>query len=173
MIRLSDPLGQRHNPRPTGRSRVKFVYRDLCACPQTCPAAIIKGNLDTGQCACADALPSGNATPLPYSRPGAVIGLNLHVSDIGKYVRLYLTQAGVKFVIAPLVALLMVSLFHLEAHDLPGKIVLTQAFMPAAIYSVLLSNIFGLNARLASAMFVVNTLVFLVIVLPLLAVFAL
>jgi predicted permease len=101
----------------------------------------------------------------------AVIGLNLHLGDIRKYIRLYFTQAGVKFVVAPLMALLMISLFGLKFHDLPAKVVLTQGFMPAGVYSVLLSNIFGLNARLASALFVVNTGLFLLVILPLLALF--
>ena len=65
----------------------------------------------------------------------------------------------------------MVSLFGLKFQELPAKIVLTQGFMPAGVYSVLLSNIFGLNARLASALFVVNTGLFLLVVLPILALF--
>ena len=99
----------------------------------------------------------------------AVIGLGLHLGDIRGYTRLYLSQAGVKFVIAPLLAVVMINLFGLEVHDLPAKVVLTQAFMPTAVYSVLISNIFGLNARLATALFVVNTGLFLLVVLPTLA----
>ena len=97
-----------------------------------------------------------------------IIGLNLHLSDIRGYTRLCFSQAGVKFIIAPLLGVLMVSLFGLKSHELPAKVVLTMAFMPAAVNSVLISNIFGLNGRLASALFVVNTVLFLGVVLPLL-----
>jgi predicted permease len=44
-----------------------------------------------------------------------------------------------------------------------------QGFMPTAVSSVLIANLFGLNTRMASALFVVNTVIFLVLVLPILA----
>ena len=97
-----------------------------------------------------------------------IIGLNLHLSDIRGYTGLCFSQAGVKFVIAPLLAVLMITLFGLKSHELPAKVALTMAFMPTAVNSVLISNIFGLNGRLASALFVVNTVLFLGVVLPLL-----
>ena len=107
-------------------------------------------------------------TFLAYS----IIGLSLYLGQIQKYIRLYFSQAAVRFVISPLLALLLVALFGLRISELPGKVVLTMGFMPSAIYTVLIANLFDLNSRLASALFVVNTAVFLVIVLPLLAIFA-
>ena len=98
-----------------------------------------------------------------------VIGLNLRLGEVRKYVRLYFAQAVVKFAIAPLLALLLITIFGLDYNQLLTKVVLTLAFMPTAVIGVLICNVFGLNARLASAMFVINTLVFLLIVLPILA----
>jgi predicted permease len=43
-----------------------------------------------------------------------------------------------------------------------------QSIMPVAVYSVVSSILFELDSRLASGMFVVNTALFLVLVLPLL-----
>jgi predicted permease len=103
----------------------------------------------------------------------AVIGLSLHLGQIRKYISLYLGQAAVKFMVAPLLALVMIAVFGLKSNQLAAKVVLTQGFMPTAVNSVLIANLFGLNSRLASAMFVVNTAIFLLIVLPILAVFAL
>nr|HPR04477.1 hypothetical protein [Deltaproteobacteria bacterium] len=50
-------------------------------------------------------------------------------------------------------------------------VILLQAFMPAAIYSVVASVLFDLDGPLASNMFVWNTLLFLAGVLPVLLVF--
>ena len=103
----------------------------------------------------------------------SIIGLSLHLNQLRGYIRLYISQAGVRFVISPLLALLMVGLFGLGMSELPAKVVLTLGFMPAAIYTVLIANLFDLNAKLASALFVVNTAVFLIIVLPIFFIFAL
>ena len=98
-----------------------------------------------------------------------MIGLSLHLDHIGKYARLYLSQGFVKFIIAPLVSLVLALLLGLKAWELPGAVAVIQGFMPAAVNSVLIASLFGLNARVASALFVVNTAIFLVLVLPILA----
>ena len=98
-----------------------------------------------------------------------VVGLSLHPDHIGKYGRLYLSQGFVKFIIAPLVSLVLVVLLGFRARELPGAVAVIQGFMPTAVNSVLIGNLFGLNTRMASALFVVNTVIFLVLVLPILA----
>lgn len=98
-----------------------------------------------------------------------VVGLSLHPDHIGKYGRLYLSQGFVKFIIAPLVSLVVVVLLGFRARELPGAVAVIQGFMPTAVNSVLIGNLFGLNTRMASALFVVNTVIFLVLVLPILA----
>ncbi len=98
-----------------------------------------------------------------------VIGLSLHLDHIGKYGRLYLSQGFVKFIIAPLVSVVLVVLLGFRVWELPGAVAVIQAFMPTAVSSVLIASLFGLNTRMASALFVVNTAVFLVLILPILA----
>ena len=51
------------------------------------------------------------------------------------------------------------------SHDIKSVIQI-QSFMPAAIYSVVTAVLFDLDARLASSLFVVNTLIFILLVLP-------
>ncbi len=94
--------------------------------------------------------------------------MSLHPDHIGKYGRLYLSQGFGKFIIAPLVSLVVVILLGLRTRDLPGAVAVIQGFMPTAVSSVLIGNLFGLNTRMASALFVVNTVIFLVLVLPIL-----
>ncbi len=98
-----------------------------------------------------------------------MVGLSLHPDHIRKYGRLYLSQGSVKFIVAPLVSLGLILLFGLKARELPGAVAVIQGFMPTAVSSVLIGNLFGLNTRMASAMFVVNTVIFLAVVLPILA----
>ena len=99
----------------------------------------------------------------------SIIGLSLHFGHLQKYIRLYFTQGFIKFIIAPLLALLLIGLFGLKMNTPAGAVALTQGFMPTAVNAVLIANLFRLNARMASALFVVNTTVFLLVVLPILA----
>lgn len=97
-----------------------------------------------------------------------MIGLSLHLDHLGKYSRLCLSQGFVKFIVMPLVSLALVLLLGFRVWELPGAVAMIQAFMPAAVNSVLIANLFGLNARMASVLFVVNTTIFLLLVLPIL-----
>lgn len=97
-----------------------------------------------------------------------VVGLTLHFGQIRRYTRMYLSHAAVRFMVAPSLSLLAVILFGLKFNEVPTLVVLIQGFMPTAVNTVLISNLFHLNARLASALLVVNTGIFLVVILPLL-----
>ncbi len=99
----------------------------------------------------------------------AIIGVSFHFGRLQRYIRLYMTQSLVKFVIGPLLALLFICLFGLKLDSAAGAVALVQGFMPSGVNTVLFSNLFGLNARMASALFVVNTAIFLLIILPILS----
>jgi len=101
------------------------------------------------------------------------IGLQLHFNRIGERPILYVTLAAAKFVCAPVITLALLILLTFLAGPLPEtafKVVLIEGFMPAAVFAVIVSNLYGLNPRLASMLFVVNTATFLVVVLPVLAI---
>ncbi len=75
-------------------------------------------------------------------------------------------MAAVKFLLAPAVAIILAQLLPLEE---PARaVIILQGFMPVAIYSVVASVLFSLDARRASSLLVLNTLVFLTTVLPVL-----
>jgi predicted permease len=95
------------------------------------------------------------------------IGVTLHLSKVREFLHAYLTQAAVKFVLSPLVAAGLVLAFALHGPD--AKVVLIDASMSQAFYSVMIANIFGLNVHLANSMFLVNTLTFLLVVFPVLS----
>jgi predicted permease len=70
----------------------------------------------------------------------------------------------VKFALLPLCTLAVLG--HVSIAGPVKMVVVIQSFMPAAIYSVVTSMLFGLDTRKASSLFVVNTLAFLLGVLP-------
>jgi len=103
-----------------------------------------------------------------------VTGLRLHLGQLGAHKRLYALVAAVKFLLMPAVAAVLVGLMWLAGHPLvhpagaPGwKVALVQASTPVAIYAVVISNLFHLDDRLASVIFVVNTICYLAVVMPL------
>lgn len=100
-----------------------------------------------------------------------VTGLRLHFSHLKNNLRLYAWLAGIKFVAAPLVAMGLICLVRLVGLDLgslPVKVMIVESFMPMALFAVAVANLYGLDAPLASSLFVANTAMFLVFVLPIL-----
>lgn len=96
-------------------------------------------------------------------------GLRLHVGQLGLHRRQYVAAGLIKFVLMPAVGAALLGVLMLAGHPLSSpawKVVLVQASTPAAIYSVIISNLFDLDDRLASLVFVVNTASYLVLILP-------
>jgi len=92
------------------------------------------------------------------------LGLNFSFGDFRSTGREQLLLAAVKFLVLPLITFFVLRFFNLE----PGvkTVIMLESFMPAAVYSVVASILFDLDSRLASSVFVINTIVFLVLVLP-------
>ena len=55
----------------------------------------------------------------------------------------------------------------LALEGMVASVILLQAFMPAAIYTVVTAVLFELDAALASSLMVCNTIIFLLLILPL------
>ncbi|MCG3180007.1 MAG: hypothetical protein BIFFINMI_02361 [Phycisphaerae bacterium] len=100
----------------------------------------------------------------------ATTGLTLHFGGLGRHGGLFAAIGVAKFLFLPAVGAALVWLMAAMGWPLPspaGKVVLVQASTAVAIYAVLISNMFGLDDRLASIIFVINTTCYLLIVLPL------
>lgn len=92
------------------------------------------------------------------------VGVNFVPGRLGNMRRENAMMAGIKFGVMPLVALGLVWLLPLSPS---GRwVVLLESCMPAATYSVVAAVLYDLDADLASNLFVVNTGIFLVLVLP-------
>jgi hypothetical protein len=93
------------------------------------------------------------------------LGLTLEPGALLKYKKEHAYLALVKFLALPLLAALFLQIIPLP-HEYK-RVILIESMMPAAVYSVITSILFRLNRSMASSLFLVNTALFLVIVIPL------
>jgi predicted permease len=97
------------------------------------------------------------------------IGLRLRIGDLLHYKPHHAALAVTKFVAMPGLAWVIVALLartRLGLDPLPTDVVLISAACPSAINTVIVSNLFHLNARLASILWLTNTALFAIVVLP-------
>ena len=100
------------------------------------------------------------------------IGAQLTIVSPRQWLGACLVMSGIKFLYTPLVAwgLLHIHTFHLTG--LPRVIVLLQASTPVAVSPLILPMLFGLDRKLANALWLVTTCVaipWLLLITPLLA----
>ena len=96
------------------------------------------------------------------------LGINFQTGHIKSGFREQAALASSKFILIPLITFAILSITDLD--PLVKTVIQVQSFMPAAVYSVISSILFDLDAKLTSGLFVVNSLLFLGIVLPVLMV---
>ena len=97
------------------------------------------------------------------------LGLTFHFNSIGQYIKAHVVLGSIKFLLLPF---FVISVLHFtNFSEIIEKVIIIEAFMPVAVFSVITSALFDHNTRYASSLFVVNTLVFIVIVLPFIFIF--
>lgn len=92
------------------------------------------------------------------------LGMSFNFHDVKDIKREYLILSLIKFMLVPLITLLI--LMQIDLARPIRAVIAIQSFMPVAIYSVVTSILFELDSRLASGLFVINTMIFLMVVLP-------
>ncbi len=98
------------------------------------------------------------------------LGINFKIGDLTSYMRELTTISLTKFLIIP--GLTFIVLQFCSFDKTIELTILLQSFAPAAIYSVISSILFDLDSRMTSGIFVMNSLIFLFVVMPLLMVFS-
>ncbi len=96
-------------------------------------------------------------------------GLRLHFSQMSAHYRLYGWVAGVKFILLPATAAVILLVLHAAGLNFPetaNRVVLVQASTAVGVYAVIIANLFDLDDRLASVLFFTNTVFYLALVLP-------
>jgi predicted permease len=97
------------------------------------------------------------------------IGMRLRLSDALGFSKQHVLLATMKFVAMPLATLAMILAVDLTPFPLPPlawHVLLIESLMPAGISTVILANLFHLDARMGSTLWIWNTAVFLGVVLP-------
>ena len=97
------------------------------------------------------------------------LGMSFRVGNLRGMMREHVSLALIKFLIIPFIV--SVVLFLIDLDRTVEIIIFIQSFMPAAIYSVISSILFDLDSEFASGLFVINTLIFFIVVLPLIMLF--
>lgn len=92
------------------------------------------------------------------------LGINFEIGHITASYKEQVALAISKFIVLPLITFSVLNFINID-HSVK-TVIQVQSFMPAAIYSVISSILFDLDSRLTSGLFVINSLLFLGIVLP-------
>lgn len=98
------------------------------------------------------------------------IGMRLHVDQIRPHLKSHTILGAVKFLATPLLTLGLLLIARNVGLAPPPSLLdqtfLLIAFMPTAIQTVIVSNLFHLDARMAGSIWIVNTLIFVCLILP-------
>ncbi len=98
------------------------------------------------------------------------IGLRLHGAHFWRLRKMIVALAGTRFIFSGLVGLAVVWMADFTPWGLSGmarNVFYIEAIVPTAVSMVAVANMFDLRPREGSALFVANSLMYLVIVLPL------
>jgi len=99
------------------------------------------------------------------------IGLRVTFSRLKNYLPLYFNLSAVKFIITPIVAFLVIKLLTrlgCRLDELSTNVIIVQSLAPPAVFMVTVSNVFGLDSKMGSVLWVVTTAIFAVVVVPIL-----
>jgi predicted permease len=100
---------------------------------------------------------------------GIGLRLRIHHHEILHHLRPHLLLTVLKFALTPIIATALLLTLQWSGYRLDPSaycFIILETLVPAGVLSVMLSNLFHLDARLASALWITNTLLFVVIPLP-------
>ncbi|MEM0914430.1 MAG: hypothetical protein AAGK09_07445 [Planctomycetota bacterium] len=175
---LASHFGTAEDRRDVWR-RVLLSFWDVRAMPLYAGAAGLTLNVLGGSSVPMLAAPSGLldtgwVQALIYAGAfGAMfgVGMNMHPWEALRAWRDQVTLAVVKFAVFPLATLgllWLTMLTWLPAEGLMAEMLWIEAFMPTGLIGVMIANMFHLDARLSANLWLVNTVAFLVVPLPVL-----
>lgn len=97
------------------------------------------------------------------------LGINFKIGDLTSFIHELAAISLTKFIMIPFLTFLILQFIDFDRSI--ELVILLQSFAPSAIYSVISSILFDLDSRMTSGIFVMNSLLFLFVVMPLLMVF--
>jgi hypothetical protein len=93
------------------------------------------------------------------------IGISVRLGKLRGHLGPCFALAGVKFLVTPLLALGLMSLFHLTI--LQRQVVFVESAMPMAIWALVLAGLTGLSRDLANSCWMFTTVAALPLIVPL------
>jgi len=94
------------------------------------------------------------------------IGVTLRPRSIGTYKRENASVSITKFLVAPLLGYGLARLFGIDGTA--QQVIVILCSVPVGLFSSFAASLFGLNRDLTNSLFLVNTVLFLLVILPLL-----
>lgn len=94
------------------------------------------------------------------------VGVTLQLGSVGAFKSENSSMAAIKFIIGPVVGYTLAK--ALGATQLQTQVAVILSSVPVGLFASFAASIFGLNRNLANSLFVVNTAVYLIVILPVL-----
>jgi len=97
------------------------------------------------------------------------IGMRLHLGDMGRLWKMILALGVLRFGVGVGLGWSIAALMYLTPWPLEGlrlEVFVIESFVPSAVIGVAVASMFHLRPRSASILFVANTVIYLVLVLP-------
>jgi len=92
------------------------------------------------------------------------LGINFTNLELKSLQKEHFSLAAIKFFAVPLITFILLT--FIKPDPTVMAVIMIQAFMPAAVFSVVTSVLFNLDAKMASSLFALNTVIFILIILP-------
>jgi malate permease and related proteins len=94
------------------------------------------------------------------------LGINFEFKYVKAIKHENIILAFLKFLLIPILTYIVLQMIDL-GHAIES-VILIESFMPTAVFSVITAILFDLDKKLASGLFVINSLLFLILILPVL-----
>jgi predicted permease len=94
------------------------------------------------------------------------LGINFEFKNVKAIKRENIILAFFKFLLIPALTFSVLQLIDLG--QTVESVILLESFMPTAVFSVITAILFDLDTKLASGLFVINSILFLILILPIL-----
>lgn len=168
------PIARHYSSAPAGGSLVRLMLRSIFDWRSIGLLAVLVGlALALLQVPRPDAIAEYNLVDIMMFVVIAAayfsIGLRLRAEFLWAARKLIISLAGMRFVLGAAVGLALAFMTYLTAWPLRGvsfDVLVIESFVPMGVTVVAVANMFGLRPRIASAMFVANTGLYLAVVLP-------
>ncbi len=92
------------------------------------------------------------------------LGINFSFSDLRDILPETAAISVIKFALIPLIAIAACRVIPMDSAA--RTVIIIESCMPAAVYSVITAILFDLDSKLASGIFVLNTVIFILFILP-------